>query len=157
MFNHGIVQEVELPKKSKVKSNVDLAKLKDYHDKVGLQPIDCVTPMESFMENDFGWIRNDISAYMQCKDDGLRQSIEKNLDVVLKSSHGSDITVQDAFDAIIPKSVQTPAEIERFGRVVSEIYGKKLVASDVLPSREVKSEDVNDNEVVKTVENSPEV
>ena len=137
MFNHGVPSQaaVLICKPKDVKS---------FHEKVGLCPIVCVTPVLDFMKNEFGFLRNDISLYMSTNDVSLRQSIEKNLDVVLKNSNG-DVTVQDAFDAIIPRSVQTPSEIERFGNILADIYGRKFSSNDNLPELSSNSSAVDDS------------
>lgn len=117
MFFHPVrnIKDVKI-KKSSVKDK------KSYHDKVGLKPIVCLSPVADFMINSFGHIRNDIQQFMTTKDVQLKESIVQNLNQVIDSGSHPDASIQDLFDSIIPSCVQTPAEISSFCRVLETRY-----------------------------------
>lgn len=95
--------------------------------KVGLKPISCISPVLEDFKNSFGWLRNDIQQFLRTSDPNLQAAIAKNLEVVNQSDANKDMTVQDLFDSIVPANVQTPAEIERFGRVLAQRYEGKIL------------------------------
>lgn len=114
------VRKIETPKKSR--SKVSVKDLKERYDSIGLKPVKCVTPILDEFKNDFGWLRNDIQQFLRTSDPTLQASIVRNLEVVNQSDANKDATIEDVFDSIIPNNVQTPADIERFGRVLAERY-----------------------------------
>lgn len=120
MFFHPIRERVK-PVKS-----LSLTQLKKRYDAVGLKPIECVNPVESFMINDFGHIRNDIQSFMMTNDPRLQASIVKNLETVTQSGANEGLTIEDIRDRIIPQNVQTPADIEQFGRVLAKKFEGKI-------------------------------
>lgn len=119
MFFHA----VRKPLKAKIKKMTDI---KLEYDKVGLKPILGNVVKQDFMLNDFGWIRNDIQAFMSCGDVDIQRALLQNLEVVTQSGANQDMTIQDLYDSIIPNNVQTPADIQRFGRVLESRYQNKI-------------------------------
>lgn len=120
MFFHPTTEVVDnrQPKK-KILSTKDL---KAKHDALGMKPIKCVTPILEEFKNSFGWLRNDIQQFLRTSDPVLQASISRNLEDVMQSDANKDATIEDVFDGIIPQTVQTPADIERFGRVLVDRY-----------------------------------
>lgn len=159
MFFHP-VREIKKVDSKKVKSP-SVKDIKERYDKIGLKPIQCLAPILKEFRNDFGWIRNDIQQFLRTSDPNLQASIVKNLEVVNQSEANVHATVQDVFDQIVPSNLQTPAEIERFGRVLAERYdgyvNRHTKVADL--TKNVKSESVGDDESKQNIssEVSPEV
>lgn len=99
------------------------------YEKVGLKPIRAIAPILPEFLNDFGWLRNDIQQFLRTSDPSLQATLTKNLEVVNQSGANKDVTLQDVFDSIVPNNIQTPAEIERFGRVLARRYEGKIERS----------------------------
>lgn len=100
--------------------------LKSIYDKCGCAPVVVPSTRKDFMLNSFGWIRNDIQQYLHTNDAALQAAILSNLEDVRKGSDNSNMTVQDLFDTIIPNNVQTPAEIQRFSRILATRFEDKF-------------------------------
>lgn len=137
MFFHRKVV-AELPKVKR--SAKDQKKL---YDQCGLSPIVCNQKVESFMRNTFGYIRNDIQAFMRTSDVKLQQQIVNNLNVVQQAKN-TDATVQDVFDGIIPNNIQTPADIQKFGRVLAQRYDGFVSRHSKVSELKEKSKDTID-------------
>lgn len=119
MFFHPIVKHDSNGSKSAKSNQADIERK---YKEVGLKPIECVTPIKSFMLNSFGHIMNDIQAFMRTNDIALQSTILANLQYVRQTDANKNMTIQDVFDMIVPNNVQTPAEIERFCRVASSKF-----------------------------------
>lgn len=145
MFFHPL-RKVEKTKKC------DSKDIKKYHDSCGLTPVIAPVLDKDFMRNFFGWIRNDIQQYMAASDDAVRESILRNLEQV-RSSKNKDATLQDVFDSIIPSNVQTPAEIQRFGRVLASKFEGRFDSNTLVAELVEKVPAVPE----KVVENQPEL
>lgn len=145
MFFHA-VRKVAKAGKSK-----SLAQLKKEYDTVGLKPIVCMQPVESFMINDFGHIRNDIQQFMMTNDPRLQASIVRNLETVTQSGANEGLTIEDIRDRIIPQNVQTPADIAQFGRVLAKKFEGKVDFKTSLNDLQVKKDtiDFKDTETPK--------
>lgn len=120
MFFHPVRKPEKLDKPLSVQQ------LKRKYDDVGLKPIICCQPAESFMINDFGHIRNDIQQFMMTNDPRLQASIVRNLETVTQSGANEGLTIEDIRDRIIPQNVQTPADIAQFGRVLAKKFEGKV-------------------------------
>lgn len=127
-------------KEIKQPSEKDLA---NKYAKCGLKPIVCFAPILQDFRNCFGWLRNDIQQFLRTSDPALQAALVKNLEQVNQSGANKDATVQDLFDSIVPNNVQTPAEIDRFGRVLAKRYEGKILRDTKL------------NDLVEKVEEKP--
>ena len=130
MFFHPVVKkEAKVVKLSAKDKAAFVARQEEYHKKIGLQPIKCVSRIIDDFRNDFGWLRNDIQQFLRTSDVQVQQSIAVNLQTVTQSGANEGATVQDVFNSIIPSNVQTPADIERFGRVMAKRFEGKFQPS----------------------------
>ena len=120
MFFHAVRKPEKLDKLLSVQQ------LKKKYEEVGLKPVVCCQPSESFMLNDFGHIRNDIQQFMMTNDPRLQASIVRNLEIVTQSGANDGLTIEDIRDRIIPQNVQTPADIVQFGRVLAKKFVGKV-------------------------------
>lgn len=148
MFFHAVRKLI----KAKTKKMTDI-KL-DY-DKVGLKPILGNVVKQDFMLNDFGWIRNDIQAFMSCGDVDIQRALLKNLEVVTQEGANKDMTIQDLYDSVIPNNVQTPADIQRFGRVLESRFKNKIERTTLV--KDLKPIEKPSEKPVEQVEVIPEV
>ena len=128
MFFHRVLKKSDY-KPVKAKS---VEELNSFYKDCGLKPIKCVTPVHSFMLNDFGHIRNDIQAFMMTNDPQLQASIERNLNTVTQSGANAGLKVEDIRDLIVPANVQTPADIAQFGRVLAKRFDGRPTLSTPL-------------------------
>lgn len=137
MFFHRVIKKSDR-KPVKAKS---VEELDSFYKDCGLKPIKCVTPVHSFMLNDFGHIRNDIQAFMMTNDPQLQASIERNLNMVTQSGANTGLKVEDIRDMIVPSNVQTPADIVQFGRVLAKRFEGNPDFSTPLTDLQRKSDD----------------
>lgn len=135
-FHRKITKKDYKPVKAK-----SVEELNSFYKNCGLKPIKCVTPVHSFMLNDFGHIRNDIQAFMMTNDPQLQASIERNLNTVTQSGANAGLKVEDIRDLIVPVNVQTPADIAQFGRVLAKRFEGRPTFSTPLADLQRKQDD----------------
>ena len=135
-FHRKITKKDYKPVKAK-----SAEELNSFYKDCGLKPIKCVTPVHSFMLNDFGHIRNDIQAFMMTNDPQLQASIERNLNTVTQIGANAGMKIEDIRDMIVPVNVQTPADIAQFGRVLAKRFEGRPTMSTPLVDLQRKQDD----------------
>lgn len=151
MFFHPLRKVEE--KKVKISSK----DLKAKYDAVGLKPIAANAPILDEFRNDFGWLRNDIQLFLRTSDPTLQAAITKNMQVVNQKSDTSKLTVQDCYDSIIPSTVQTPADIARFGRVMEKRFEGRISRNTVISELTEKVPKDSEKETSEKIDVAPEV
>lgn len=141
-------------KKVKIPSAKDM---KAKSDAVGLKPIAANAPILAEFRNDFGWLRNDIQLFLRTSDPTLQAAITKNMQVVNQKSDTSGMTVQDCYDSIIPNTVQTPADIARFGRVMEKRFEGRISRNTPISDLTEKVHEDSKNESADKIDVAPEV
>ena len=130
MFFHPKYISVPLVKELSKKDVASLtAHREEFYKRIGLKPIRCLSKILPDFRNDFGWLRNDIQQFLRAGDASVQASILANLNTVTQSGANKGVSIQDLYDSIIPNNVQTPADIERFGRIMASRYEGRLERS----------------------------
>ena len=84
-------------------------------------------PSMPFMQNEDGWVMNDIAAYERAQNDSLARSILQRVPVLADSSKVDGLSVNERLKEIIPASASSPAEFIQVSKYIAKVrYDREL-------------------------------
>lgn len=119
-------------------NGVEDLRLKNRDGSLKLLPIDQF-PSQHFMQNEDGWVMNDIAAYERAQSDSLARAILQRCPVLADSSKDDGLTVDERLKEIIPASASSPAEFVQVSKHIASVrYSRAMEKQRAVNVREAK-------------------
>lgn len=120
-------------------NGVEDIRLKNKDRSLKLLPIDQF-PSQPFMQNEDGWVMNDIAAYERAQNDSLARAILQRCPVLADSSKDDGLTVDERLKEIIPASASSPAEFVQVSKHIASVrYSRAMEKQRVINERVAKA------------------
>lgn len=97
-----------------------------------LLPIDQFSG-QPFMENECGWIKNDIQAYEDSQNDSVARAILQRCPVFTQDKP-DNMSVDERLSEVIPSNISSPAEFVRISKHIASVRYQRAVEREKLPA-----------------------
>ena len=97
-------------------------------------------PSQPFMQNEDGWVMNDIAAYERAQNDSLARAILQRCPVLADSSKDDGLTVDERLKEIIPAGASSPAEFIQVSKHIASVrYSRAMEKQREINARVAKA------------------
>ena len=116
---------------------------------VKILPIDQF-PAQKFMQNEDGWVMNDIQAYESTQNESVARAILQRCPIIAEDRQSDGLTWQERLQEIVPANFSSPSEFVAISKKIANIrYNRAIqrqeaarVAAEAEAKKNPKIEDI---------------